>query len=146
MTPDQIAALYLFALCIWREARGEDLNVKVAQAWTVRNRVENPSWWGKDWISVITYPEQYSGFNPGDINSRKWPRPGDSSWSDCWNVALAVYNESLSDPTGGSTNYFDQSLDSNPPEWATDGSYEHVFSIGRLRFYRLVKHVPQSSH
>jgi N-acetylmuramoyl-L-alanine amidase len=136
---DLIADLYLIALCNWREARGESLATKVGQAWTVRNRVLQPRWWGTSWVGVITKFAQYSSFNPDDPNSRKWPLPKDPAWADCFKVAELVYSGSIPDPTFGATHYFDASLDSHPPTWATDGTMTKTAELERLRFYRMVQ-------
>ena len=142
MNPSQMYELVLLALCNWREARGESVDAKLAQAWTVRNRTLHPSWWGHDWVSVILKPFQYSSFNATDPNASKMPGMEDTSWADCLKVAEQVYNFTgpvygdPGDPTAGSTHYFDKSLDLHPPVWATDGSMVHVTDIGSFRFYR----------
>lgn len=51
-----------------------DLEV-LAVALSVRNRVEKPRWWGKNWKEVILKPWQYSCFNFGDPNFEKLLRP-----------------------------------------------------------------------
>ena len=135
---DQITEVYLLALCNWREAQNQSLAAKVAQAWTIRNRVLNPSWWGRGWVLVVTKPAQFSSFNSTDPNSRKWPQPNDAAWADCWTVASEVYKGTIPDPTFGATHYFDASLDANPPKWATDGSMEKTMEMDRFRFYKLV--------
>ena len=43
--------------------------------------------------------------------------------------------QGLTDPTQGSTSYFDKSLDSSPPGWATDGSQIHKVDLGDFHFY-----------
>jgi N-acetylmuramoyl-L-alanine amidase len=136
MNPSQMYELVLLALCNWREARGEPIDAKMAQAWTVRNRALHPSWWGHDWVSVILKPFQYSSFNANDPNASKMPGMEDTSWTDCLSVANEVYAGTGTDPTSGCSHYFDKSLDLHPPVWATDGSMVHVTDIGSFRFYR----------
>jgi N-acetylmuramoyl-L-alanine amidase len=130
--------LALLSLCIWREARGEIVDTKRAVAWSIRNRVLHPSWWGTDWISVILKPKQYSSFNAGDPNSVKFPQSNDSSWVASLNAAMEAYSgASGTDPSRGATHYFDKSLDDNPPFWAKDGNMFKTADIGNLHFYRL---------
>lgn len=136
---DLIADLYLIALCNWREAQNQSLATKVAQAWTIRNRVLKPSWWGRGWGSVVTKFEQYSSFNSNDPNSRKWPAPKDAAWGDCWKVAELVYEGNIPDPTFGATHYYDESMDANPPRWAVDGTMTKTAELERFRFFRLVQ-------
>lgn len=130
--------LFLLALVIWREARGETPAAKQGVAWAVKNRALKPSWWGgSSYWSVILHPFQFSSFNHGDPNATKWPVPSDVSWSDSLEVAAGVISGNVLDNTSGATSYFDKSLDSKPPTWATDGSNIHTCDIGGLRFYRL---------
>jgi len=133
-----ITELYLLALCIWREAQNQSLLAKAGQAWTIRNRVSKPCWWGQGWHGVITKHEQFSAFNAEDPNVQKFPNVNDAAWSDCWDVADSVYNEQIPDPTFGATHYFDKSLDADPPAWATDGSMEKTAEIGDFRFWKAV--------
>lgn len=136
--PDQWQTAYekvLLALVIWREARSEPAASKYAVAWTVRNRVESPRWWGNGWIGVITKFAQFSSMTiKGDPNTVRWPKPGDQTWLDCQTVAQEVYEGSHPDPIEGGTYYFDKTLDHDPPAWAAD--MKHVADIGAFHFYK----------
>jgi hypothetical protein len=137
--PQDIYPLTLLALCSWREARGEAYTVKIAQQWSVRNRVMNPRWWGHTWSGVVLMPSQYSSFNRSDPNSALFPVETDPAWQDCMQIADQIYPTPplLSDPTDGAVSYFDISIASNPPSWATDGSFIKTVELGRLIFYKL---------
>jgi spore germination cell wall hydrolase CwlJ-like protein len=125
----------LLALVLWREARGEPLAAKQAIACTIRNRVLRPSWWGTDYPSVICKVWQYSSMTaPNDPNLIKWPTPTDSSWQACMQIATDCVSGALEDSTQGATNYFDSSIDSNPPVWAAQMT--HVCDIGGFRLYK----------
>src|ERR1700686_3280399 len=52
---------FMLALAIYREARGEDLTGKIAADCVIRNRVQHPSWYGRNWFDVITKPYQFDG-------------------------------------------------------------------------------------
>lgn len=136
MTPADMYDLVLLALCCWREARGEIKAAQVAQAWSVRNRVERPNFWdwGEGYSGVILKPEQYSSFDRNDPNATRIPQAADASWQQCLSVAQDVYQGIGADPTAGCTHYYDRSRDGNPPEWAE--RMEHVVNIGDLRFFR----------
>lgn len=124
----------LLALVLWREARGEALETKRLVAWSIKNRVSHPSWWGVDWGSVITKRWQYSSMTaPGDPNLIRWPLQTDTSWQACMQIAGEVF-EGTTDLASGATHYFDKSLDSNQPEWAKDMT--HVTDSGGMRFYK----------
>lgn len=139
MNPQQAYSFILLALCIWREARGESLAAQQAVAWTIRNRTLKPGWWGRDWVTCVLLPFQYSSFNHNDPNAVKWPIEADPAWADCLTAASQVFPDLpiIPDPTSGATSYFDSSMDSKPPYWATDGSNIHTVDIGRLHFWRL---------
>lgn len=126
----------LLALCCWREARGESLDAKIAQCWSVKNRVSNPSWWGHNWHTVILKPWQYSSFNSNDPNNVEWPVDGSESWSQCQQAAEAVMLESVSDPTNGATNYYDISI-TFPKAWGNEGEWENTLNVGRLKFWKM---------
>lgn len=121
----------LVAICCWREARGESLDAKIAQIWSVKNRVLKPGWWGKDWVTVILQPFQYSSFNMQDVNATKWPSTSDHSWIDCLTAVNRVQN-GAPDPTDGATHYHDTSI--SPPSWAAE--MKQTAQIGRLIFYK----------
>lgn len=131
----------LLALCIWREARGEDQTTRLGVGCSIRNRVLRPSWWGSDYASVILKPWQYSSFNSNDPNCKKYPRPQDATewqaWQECLRVAQQVIDE-CDDCTHGADSYFDQSLDNNPPIWVRSPRAQRTCQIGRLYFYKTV--------
>lgn len=56
------------AATIYGEARGESYEGMLAVGWVIRNRVENPGWWGKNIISVCTKRYQFSCWNENDAN------------------------------------------------------------------------------
>src|SRR5690242_18548874 len=133
---DDYYPIVLLALCIWREARGEPFDAKVAVAWSVRNRVIRPRWWGHSFEGCILMPYQYSSFNRADPNSTKLPASSDPSWVDSLTIAISVYqgNSTFSDKSCGADSYYDRSLDGNPPEWAA--SAIHTADVGSLHFFR----------
>ena len=120
---------WLLALCIWREARGEEYKAKAGVAWSIRNRVARPGWWGNSLYTVILKPWQYSSFNAGDPNATKFPVPDDMYWLDCVRATAEPDDVSL-----GATHYYDRSLDGHPPEWAK--SMTHTCNLGNLRFFK----------
>ena len=126
--------IFMIALAIYREARGEDLSAKIAVGCAIRNRVQHPDWYGKNWFECITKPYQFSSFNRGEPNSIVFGSPDQPAWAESLAAALRVLSGEP-DPTGGATFYFDQSLDKNPPKWAS--IYAHTGDVGRFRFFKV---------
>jgi N-acetylmuramoyl-L-alanine amidase len=138
LNPDDTYCFALLCLVVWREARGEVFDAKRGVAWSIRNRVQKPGWWGKGWDGVILHPFQYSSFNTGDANATLVPMLNSISFPDCQAAAMEAWGAVTRDITGGATHYFDKSLDGHPPGWATDGSMVHTVDLGALHFYRKV--------
>jgi cell wall hydrolase len=130
----------MLVICVGREARGESYEAMLGVAYSIRNRVERPRWWGHDWMSVMSKPEQYTSMVPpnsrNDPNLRVYPDPSNSKWQLVIEAAEAAYWDIPGDNTHGADSYFDRSMDNDPPSWATDGSKDHVCDIGDLHFYR----------
>jgi hypothetical protein len=136
-TPMNLQAIYsvfMQALCCWREARGETTEAQRGVIWTILNRSKRGGWWGSDPVSVVLHPFQFSSFNSNDANAVKFPAATDAVFKNILTLVVAPGT----DPTSGATSYFDRSLDSNPPSWATDGGMMHTCDIGNLHFYKRV--------
>lgn len=132
MNRNQAWELALLALCVFREARGESYLGKVAVAWSIKNRVMKPSWYGSSYSSVILHKKQYSSFNADDPNATKFPVESDVSWIESLEVCEQVYSGIVADPTGGSTHYHATSV---APPWAVDPTTVFKIEIGHHRFY-----------
>ena len=74
---EQFTNIFMLALAIYREARGEDMAGKIAVGCVIRNRVLHPSWYGRTWFECITKPYQFSSFNLSDPNSIVFGSPTD---------------------------------------------------------------------
>jgi N-acetylmuramoyl-L-alanine amidase len=131
--PKILTDLFMVSLCIFREARGEVHDGKVAVGCVIRNRVQHPGWYGKDWFSVVTKPWQFSSFNKGDPNSIVFGAYTDPIWLECVGVASDVMADNLADITNGATFYFDKSLDANPPDWSK--TYKHTADVANFHCY-----------
>lgn len=131
----------LLALAIWREARNQPHEAKLGVGMSIRNRVQHPRWWGRTYNQVILDKWQFSSFDPSDPNSNKFPSP-DLDWNayldaeDCATSVLA----GAADNTQGAVSYFDRSLDSHPPAWASSPQFQHSADIGNFHFYALATH------
>lgn len=122
------------ALVLWREARGEPTEGKIAVAHSIMNRVKRPSWWGHSVMTVVTKKWQYSSMtDPKDAQLVRWPTDSDREWLDCLSIAYDVYMGSLDNPAPGADSYFADSIP--PPNWADPKKF--VVKIGHHSFYDL---------
>ena len=120
------------ALVVWREARGETTEGKMAVASSIIDRVKKPAWWGSDVMSVIFKKWQYSSMtDPKDKQLTTWPQKDAPDWIECLKVAHDAIDGRLKSPAPGADSYYDISIP--PPKWATKEMF--VRQIGRLRFY-----------
>ena len=73
-----------------------------------------------------------------DPGLAKFPAANDVTWMASMDVANEVYNGTGLDVSGGSTHYYDRSLDGteNVPAWAKDGSMVHVMDSGNFHFWK----------
>jgi hypothetical protein len=127
-------------LLVGREGRGQTYDAMLGIAWSVRNRVVEPKYWGHDWLSVMSHPEAYSSMVPprtdNDPNLRVYPDAASPKWDLVFQAAEAAYWGVGPDPVQGATHYFDSSMDNNEPPFATAPTSEHIRDIDSLRFFK----------
>lgn len=127
----------ILARTVWGEARGEDLNGKIAVAHVPFNRMEYRHWSAGETIAdTCQRRAQFSCWLPRDPN-----RPllddvtlDDEAFQECMFAALAVALGYEGDPTGGATHYHTKSVH---PHWAEGQT--PCAEIGNHRFYRNIK-------
>lgn len=134
MTLSESADRTFLALMIWREARGESTEARVAVGYTVLERIKSKAgWWGSDVLSVLFCKWQYSSLtDPRDQQLTLWPRSDQQAWRQCLDIADVVLSGTVNNPAPGADSYFDISI--KAPNWATPD--RHVADIGRLKFYK----------
>lgn len=139
LTPWNYYEITLLALTLWREARGEPHEAKIAVAHTVKNRMDHPGWWGKDYISVLTKKWQYSSLtDPNDRQLTTWPKADDAAMEECLKIACLVIGGVYNSPLKGIDSYYDDSLQGElRPKWAKEHPERFVGKIGRLNFYNM---------
>lgn len=131
----------MLATILWREARGESFPGKVAVAYSVLERVAHPGWWGRDIVSVLTKPWQYSSAtDPRDPQLIKWPQLTDPSYKECWDAATKALDKTADNPAPKANSYFDISIP--PPAWATPDTF--ITKLGRLKFHRVPSPPPRT--
>ena len=122
------------ARTVYGEARGEGLDGQRAVAWVIRNRVENPGWWGDSWESVCLKKWQFSCWLESDPNREKLQSVGyeDPDLRRCLRAVLEVMDSS-DDPTQGSTHYLVSTLEPKP-NWYSDDKV--ICRIGHHAFLK----------
>ena len=128
-----MATIYMLALCLWREARGEPIEGKAAVADVILTRAADRRW-PKTITGVITQRRQFSAFNSDDPNVTKYPDPAGrnlTDWRafvDCLAVAATAIDQG---PTGSANHYHAASI--ARPRWAA--KMQPMGRIGRHIFY-----------
>lgn len=126
------AEITLLALTVWREARGESRECRLAVAFSILNRVTNPKWWGNDILSVIRKKWQYSSLtDPKDRQLTTWPAFDDPTWFECLTVAMNALDGSIPNPVPGADSYYDNSI--TAPPWTKTARFAK--QIGRILFF-----------
>lgn len=128
--------LDIVAKTLYGEARGEGREGLIAVAWVIKNRADNPGWWGKSIELVCLKPYQFSCWNADDPNApylrgRKLIPPRE--YMRCREAAVAVLEGHEPDPTNGATHYYSTSM-KKPPKWANSGT--KTTQIGRHIFFK----------
>lgn len=134
-----ISDAVFLALTVWREARGEPYEGKVAVARSVLNRVSRPAWWGNDVLTVVTKKWQFSSLtDPNDRQLTTWPASQDARWWECVQIARdLIHGAHLPNPAPGADSYYAVSI--SAPKWATPETF--VAQVGNHRFYNLDRDV-----
>lgn len=131
--------IMVMSLTVWGEARGESRLGQKAVAWVIRNRADNPRWWGNDITDVCLKKYQFSCWNHNDPN---YPRLTNEAtrvrpdFKAVYVVCKAVLESQSADddPTNGANHYCTRSIASKTA-W-THGQVP-VAEIGNHLFYRL---------
>ncbi len=134
--PYKSSSYKLLALAIWREARGESIEAKMAVASVIRNRCAMAPAQGfhSTTTANILKPWAFSSFMEGDKNAEKYPSVLDASWHDSLSAAQASGEQHCPDRSNGAVFYHDDSIATPPASW---GYVTLCASIGRLSFYRI---------
>lgn len=137
----QAVEFALLVTVVGREARGENYDAMLGVAWSIRNRVDHPKWWGKGWESVITKPMQYTSMTPPandkDPNLTVYPDLSNDKWMQVVEASEMAYWGVGQDPVYGASHYYDKSLDADPPAWTKAPTSVHVCDIGSLHFWKV---------
>ena len=126
--------IVFLALAIYREARNQTERCMLGVACSVRDRVNNPKWWGNSYLSVLFKKWQYSSLTAvGDSQLLIWPKDDDAIYLKCLSIAEQVVDNKVDSPFPGADSYYDISI--TAPNWATDNKF--VGQDGKIKFYNL---------
>lgn len=134
------ASLRIAAETVWGEARGESYEGKLAVAWVIRRRVDEPAWWGRDVVSVCCHEWQFSCRNANDPNAAKLAKvpDDDPAYVECLRaVEEAFLGEPHENPTasiGGASHY---KVVGTTAMWDDAASKLPSITIGRHIFFNL---------
>lgn len=120
------------ARTVYGEARGESYSGKLAVCWTIRNRTENPNWWGRSVAEVCLKPKQFSCWDDHNRIKMLQVGLGDPIFADCMRATLEVVMGTALDLTLGADHYHAMSI---RPAWAKDERLTAI--VGNHKFYKL---------
>lgn len=144
MTPNEFQRISdgtCLAFVLWREARAEPKEGKIALVYSILNRVQKPKWWGTSIASVVLKAWQYSSMtDPNDPQLRKYPW-GDAAWPECLQVAFDVLDGKVENPVPSADSYYATYIPA--PNWAKQDQF--VKQIGAHRFYNTDGDHPQNT-
>lgn len=120
---------------VYREARGEPYEGKIAVAEVVLNRVQDENRWGDEINLVIDQPKQFSCFNEGDPNLSLHVTENEELLECCRAVSAALNGSNVS---GRANHYLNLEtvirLTGGAPRWYRPEEVTAV--IGRHTFLR----------
>jgi spore germination cell wall hydrolase CwlJ-like protein len=120
------------ALAIYREARGEQEIAQIGVGWTLKNRAQRPSWWGKTIDGCAYKAWQYSSLtDPHDRQLTVWGIAGIPAWETAWRIAGSILDGTYDHPLPGADSYHDISVPT--PDAMATGRF--CGQIGRLKFW-----------
>lgn len=132
MDPYELLRIFMLALAVYREGRGEPKQGKLAVASVIINRAADPRW-PAEVRDVVLQPKQFSSFNLDDSQVIVFPNAKDDpAWVDCVEAVYEVLSTGH-DYSNGANHYFSNVIE--PPKWADP--HREVLRIGRHIFFRL---------
>lgn len=133
-----MAKLYILALCVYREARGEPFYGKLLVANTIKERVRDRRW-PDTFEGVIIQPWQFSAFNKNDPNNLVYPwtgaspNPNDKAWLDSVEAAQKVLGGTNPVPPNHLANHYHTK--NVQPHWSEGKT--PVALVGNHKFFLL---------
>lgn len=131
-----MSEIITMAKTVWGEARGESVKGQIAVAWVIKNRADNPKWWGKTIEEVCLKKYQFSCWLESDPNRAKMDKLTEEDLQEQIEICQSVLDEKVTDPTDGANHYHTTGI---LPSWARnddDTIKQPITTIGNHLFYR----------
>lgn len=123
---------FYLAFVAYREARNQTLDCRAGVMWTLLNRAQRPSWWGRSIARCAVRKFQYSSLtDPRDRQLTVWPVEGEKAWFECLDLARHVYAGLVPHPMPGADSYHDVSIQTP----ATMATGRYCGQIGAIKFF-----------
>lgn len=123
---------FIWALTVWREARGEPYQGQVAVAWEILNAAKKYS---RSIYAECTHPLRYSSVTyKKDPQLANFPLEKEPNWVTIQHLIEDIVAGKLTDPTNGATLYYADTIPF-PESWDKTKVQETVH-IGHHIFFR----------
>jgi len=113
-------------LCIYFEARGENIETKIGIAHVVMNRSVSRH---KSFKDVVTEDKQFSWYNGGSIPEIEEP---EVLWRCVRAAWICMVRRASGDTFKGANHFYDDSI--KPPWWSF--TMKKVGKLGKMHFYK----------
>jgi cell wall hydrolase len=142
-TPQRIMTVpeNAWALCLWREARGEGHEGMRAVAWVIENRSRA---WNKSILQILMQPNQFTSMTDKQQPDGTWkfefPPDWDPQWEEARQIVGAMIDGSDSeDPTDGALYY--ANLKTMTSNWFMENivksaEHPHTVTVGHHDFFK----------
>jgi hypothetical protein len=124
----------LLTSLIFLKARNDIPQAKIGIGCVVRNRVNNPRWWGRNYRQVILSLADLPRLSNRETDAVLNPVKNglNEKWDECYLVAKKILDNAIQDITYNSDYFFLTSdlIQKTPRQW-------YVCTIGNVQFYRV---------
>jgi spore germination cell wall hydrolase CwlJ-like protein len=129
--------MVIVAKTIWGEARGESADGQIGVGCVIRNRVNDPSWWGDSFEQVCLKSGQFSCWTEEKAQLEALDIRKDPDFRQCLWVSIGVVYNFIRDLTRGADHYLAKWMieKNKAPAWATRN--KPVIQVGNHLFYKL---------
>lgn len=129
--------MVVMAKTIWGEARGESAEGQIGVACVIRNRVNDPAWWGDNYLDVCLKSGQFSCWKEEKEVMDALDVFRDVEGRQCLWISIGTIYNFIHDVTAGADHYLAKWMidKGSAPAWAT--KHNPVKQIGGHLFYKL---------